>query len=68
MRLGQLYHDWTMIVKLWNELLGDVMEADNLQRLKSKFKLCSAAQWQLIKNLNFYFYFDFILLSKEFFT
>ena len=44
------------------------MAADNLQRFKSKFKLYSAVQWQLIKNLNFYFDFDFILLSKEFFT
>ena len=33
MRLGRLiYHGWIMIVKLRIELLGDVMEADNLQR------------------------------------
>ena len=35
---------WIIIVKLWNELPRDVVEADNLQRLKSKVKLYLNAQ------------------------
>ena len=30
---------WIIIVKLWSELPKDVVEADNLQRFKSKLKL-----------------------------
>ena len=30
---------WIIMVKLWNELPRDVVEADNLQRFKSKLKL-----------------------------
>ena len=30
---------WIVIAKLWNELQRDVVEADNLERFKSKLKL-----------------------------
>lgn len=39
MKLGQLYHDWIMIVKLWNELLGDVMEAETFSGLNLYTKI-----------------------------
>ena len=48
------------IIKLWNQSRRDVVEADNLQRFKSKLKLHLSVI--VIKDLNFKFSCDFTVL------